>query len=78
MATNQPESSLDVSNTKVFDYRRELIVELHGRTPDGEFDVVSYAFREDPEEDGLQAPEITAAHEDVVEEALAETDYSLP
>lgn len=78
MEHGSTERTLEVRNTQVFDYSQELIVELHGRTPDGEFDVVSYAFRANPDGDGgLQAPEIQAVHEDHVEEALAETDYSL-
>jgi hypothetical protein len=36
-------------NTKLFDYKREVIVELHTRTTTGEFEVVSYTFTEGPD-----------------------------
>ena len=55
-----------------------MIVELHGHTPAGEFEAVSYVFRVgSDDEEGLRSPEIDTAHEEVVREALAETDYSL-
>jgi hypothetical protein len=69
---------IDVSNTKVFDYQREVIVELHGRTPSGEFTAISYTFRADPDEETrLQSPEIESAHVEVVQEALFAADYTL-
>lgn len=80
MGTAQADPPLEVSNTKVFDYQREVIVELHGRTTSGEFEVVSYAFRQDPGgEAGLQprATEIASAHEELVQEALAEADHTI-
>lgn len=78
MEPDQTDPALSISNTKVFDYRREVIVELHGQTPDGEFEVVSYTFTADPDEKRrLRSPEVPAAHEEVVDEALAETDYTL-
>lgn len=68
--------ALDVENTRVFDYHEEVIVELHGHTPEGEFEVVSYAFsvRSDDER-GLRGPEIDPDHEEIVREALSGTDY---
>jgi hypothetical protein len=77
MNSGQDISFADVENTRVFDYRTEVIVELHGHTPDGEFEAVSYVFRVDADDEGLRSPEIDAAHEEVVREALAETDYAL-
>ena len=78
MSTEQDTPPFTVENTRVFDYRREVIVELHGHTPAGEFEAVSYVFRVgSDDEEGLRSPEIDTAHEDVVREALAETDYSL-
>jgi hypothetical protein len=77
MSTGQDISAADVENTRVFDYRQEVIVELHGHTPDGEFEAVSYVFRVEADDGRLRSPEIAAAHEEVVREALSETDYSL-
>lgn len=78
MSTEEATPVFDVENTRVFNYRQELIVELHGHTPDGEFEAVSYAFGVDPDgEDGLRSPEIDTAHERFIREALAETDYTL-
>ncbi|WP_436926644.1 hypothetical protein [Halosimplex amylolyticum] len=78
MSLDQSTRPLDVENVRVFDYRRDVIVELHGETPDGEFDAVSYVFREDPDDEtGLRSPEIEADHEAAVHEALDEADYTL-
>lgn len=78
MSTDQAIPPADISNTRVFDYEREVIVELHGRTTAGEFEVVSYAFTEDSDhENRLDHPEIPSAHEDLVQEALSERDYTL-
>lgn len=78
MSTDQPIPPADISNTRVFDYEREVIVELHGRTTAGEFEVVSYAFTEDSgHESRLKHPDIPPAHEGIVQEALAERDYML-
>jgi len=76
--SNQVAPRLDVSNTRLFENRREVIVELHGWTADGEFGVVSYAFTPVPDADAqLRAPEIPSAHEEVVLQALTETGYTL-
>lgn len=78
MSTRQDAPPIDVENTKVFDYQQEVIVELHGQTPEGEFEAVSYAFRVVSDgEEGLRPAEVDAEHEEVVKEALAETDYSV-
>ena len=78
MSVDQSIPPTDIENTKVFNYQGEVIVELHARTPTGEFEVVSYAFREDPaDETTLQHPEIPSAHEEIIIEMLAETDYTL-
>lgn len=78
MSTEQSIHPADISNTKVFEYQQEVIVEIHGRTTAEEFEVVSYTFTADPDEEAeLRHPEIPPVHEEVVQEALAETDYTL-
>lgn len=78
MGTAQADRPLDVSNAQVFDYSGEVLVELHGRTADGEFEVVSYAFTPaDDDETRLRSPDIPSAHEDPVRETLAEEGYEL-
>lgn len=78
MGTAQADPSLDVSNAQVFDYRREVIVELHGRTAAGEFEVVSYAFRQDPDDETrLCSTDVADSHEAVVHETLAEAGYTV-
>lgn len=78
MSTEQSIPPADISNTRVFEYQREVIVELHGQTTAGEFEVVSYTRTEDPDnETRLKHPEIPSVHEEIVQEALAETDYTL-
>lgn len=79
MSLDQSARPLDIENAQVFDYQRDVIVELHGETPNGEFEAVSYVFRDDPDEEAerLQSPEIDDAHEDAVYEALADTDYEI-
>lgn len=77
MSTDQSTLPSEIENTRVFDYQREVIVELHGRTASGEFEVVSYAFTEGVEGTRLQHPEIPSPHEEIIREALAETDYTL-
>ncbi|WP_459191914.1 hypothetical protein [Halosimplex sp. J119] len=76
MSLDQSARPLDIENARVFDYQRDVIVELHGETPSGEFESVSYVFRGDPDEQQtrLQAPEIADAHEDTVYEALGDAD----
>jgi hypothetical protein len=78
MGSEQSVSPAAIENTKVFEYRREVMVELHARTQAGEFEVVSYTFRTDPEDETtLQHPEIPSTHEEIVTEVLDETDYTL-
>ena len=73
------QDALDVTNAKLFDYQREVVVELHGETADGEFDVVSYRFRQDPDEDGLLQFQgsFEGAHEDAVRDELDRQGYAL-
>jgi hypothetical protein len=76
MSPKEDTLPFNIENTRVFDYSQEVIVELHGQTPDGEFEAVSYTFRVDPDvKRELQPPEIDAAHQEAVWETLAETDY---
>ncbi|MFC7138737.1 hypothetical protein ACFQMA_02660 [Halosimplex aquaticum] len=77
MSLDRTTRPLDVENARVFDYRRDVIVELHGETPDGEFEAVTYVFRDDPDDAGLQSPEIDEAHEAIVYDALADADYTV-
>lgn len=75
----EAERRFTVTNTRVFDYQREVVVELHGRTPAGEFEVVSYAFTPDPDEETrLQGfGTVEPPHEERVRDTLGEEGYTL-
>ncbi len=77
MSLDQSTPPLDVENVRVFDYQRNVIVELHGETAEGEFDAVSYVFRDDSGDAGLRPPEIADAHEAAVYEALDDAGYTI-
>ena len=71
------DAPFEVTNTRVFDYQEEVVVELHGRV-DGEFDVVTYRFTPAQDDDGLRFPgSVDSDHEGVVREKLAENGFSV-
>lgn len=75
----EAQDGLEVTNTRVFDYRREVVVELHGRTSAGEFEVISYALTPDSDEETrLHSSEmVESTHEDRVRDTLDEEGYTL-
>jgi len=68
----------EVTDTKLYAYSTEVIVEVMGVDSQGDFAIVSYQFDYDDDETTVRAKEdVDPQHESHVEIALNEAGYTL-
>jgi hypothetical protein len=74
-----PGEVTEITSSNVFEYQNEVIVELHGRTADGELTVLSYSFEPDTDDETHLTPRerIEPDHQVAVEQSLEAADYRL-
>lgn len=69
----------EINDYSVFTYPDEIIVELRGRTAEGEFITITYQFKHAQTDTETVQPRdsIDSSHEETICEILAEAGYEL-
>ncbi|MFC6823780.1 hypothetical protein [Halopelagius fulvigenes] len=73
------DSLTEITNCSVFSYSNEVLVEVHGYTEDGEFTAITYQFSPTETDEMQLQPrgQIDSAHEDEIQNILAEKGYTV-